>query len=241
MITAGIRELMVQALSGTVDLSTANPQDPGPEFFFITHSLGSYLSLAALDAEWLGSLRQAQPPFDVSAEQKSAADYLSAHTASFYFLANQIELLELARVSLSASDSAEATCPAVPSAPQGNPPSPAASSGSTAASSSGPPASTSIAHWQCQRQNYLDRHGAAADTSGHGPNLLGPQIIAWSDPDDLLSWNVPQIDPVRVVNLHVHNSAFRIPPLLVWPTGAHANYAKNPRVLRVIFEPTPSS
>ncbi len=240
LLTAGIRELLTQSLqSAGVDLATANPQDSGPEFFFITHSLGSYLSLAAIDADWLGATHAgALPQFAISAGQKSAADYLSAHTAGFYFLANQVELLELARISVSDQAAATAPCPvSPPSSGSETPPAPAPpSSNASAASAAELPASTAISHWQCQRQIYLERRSAA-----HGPSLLGPQIISWSDPDDLLSWNVPRIDPVRVVNLLVHNSAFKIPPFLVWPTGAHANYAKNPRVLRVIFEPTSGS
>lgn len=68
-----------------------------------------------------------------------------------------------------------------------------------------------------------------------------PQIVAWSDPNDLLSWNVPDIDGVHVVNVPVHNAAFKLPPLLVSPTGAHANYAQNRKILRAIFAPSPQS
>ncbi|MGC2300341.1 MAG: hypothetical protein WA476_16145, partial [Acidobacteriaceae bacterium] len=75
---------------------------------------------------------------------------------------------------------------------------------------------------------YLERRGSAAPR---------PQIIAWSDPNDLLSWFVPAIAGVHVVNLPVRNAAFRLPPFLVSPTGAHANYAENRNILRVIFKP----
>ena len=229
-------------LGRVADPGTARPDDAGPEFFFITHSLGSYLSLAALDpdspaANQLANQSSAAslPQFAISPDQKSAAAYFSAHTAGFYFLANQIELLELAHLTI--EDQPPAPCPVAlgsdtapaPAAP--STPAPAAVAGASATN----PAN-SIASWQCRRQMYL-----AQRNQQHGPNLLGPQIVSWSDPDDLLSWNVPQVPPVRVVNLHVHNRAFKIPPFIVSPTGAHANYAENPRVLRVIFEPTPSS
>jgi hypothetical protein len=208
ILTAGIRQLLVKSLEGAgVDLQTPKPEDAGPEFFFITHSLGSYLSLAALDSEWLGPQSPDLSEFAISPEEKNAVDYFSAHTAGFYFLANQVQLLELARVS----------APNQPTPDQ---------------SSAGPSETAkpiSIMHWQSMRQTFLKHRPAPTP---------GPQIIAWSDPDDLLSWDVPDIEGVNVVNLHVRNSGFKIPPFFVWPTGAHGNYAKNSRVLRVIFKPT---
>jgi hypothetical protein len=223
ILYAGIRELLIQSLqSAGVDLSTANPQDSGPEYFFITHSLGSYLALATLDSDWLGAKGAELPQFAETDQQKSAANYFSAHTAGFYFLANQIELLELARVA--------------PLDPQSTPPCPVSTTSeasateatSSATTPTGPAAPASISHWQCQRQIYLLQRSTASPK---------PQIIAWSDPNDLLSWYVPAIAGVHVVNLSVRNAAFRIPPFLVSPTGAHANYAENRTILRTIFKP----
>jgi hypothetical protein len=238
ILYAGIRELLIQSLQAAgVDLSTASPQDSGPEYFFITHSLGSYLALATLDSDWLGAKGAELPQFAESDQQKSAANYFSAHTAGFYFLANQIELLELARVAPLDPQSTP-PCPvdatstdAVP-APTTEATTPSAAT-TTPASSPAPPqaasaAPASISHWQCQRQIYLQQRSTASPK---------PQIIAWSDPNDLLSWYVPAIAGVRVVNLSVHNAAFRIPPILVSPTGAHANYAENRTILRTIFKP----
>ena len=208
ILTAGIRQLLMKSLEAAgVNLQTSSQEDAGPDFFFITHSLGSYLSLAALDSEWLGPETPELSEFLISPEEKAAADYFAAHTAGFYFLANQVELLELARVS-------------APNQPDTNP-------------SSSVPAKTrkprSITHWRSMRQSFLEHRSSLSP---------GPQIIAWSDPNDLLSWDVPHIDGVNVVNIHVRNSGFKIPPFVVWPTGAHDNYAKNSKVLRVIFKPT---
>ena len=62
-----------------------------------------------------------------------------------------------------------------------------------------------------------------------------PQIIAWSDPSDILSWWVPQIDGISVQNIPIKNAAH-----LFWlfenPLLAHDNYAKNRKVLQVIFK-----
>jgi hypothetical protein len=226
ILYAGIRELLIQSLQAAgVDLSTASPQDSGPEYFFITHSLGSYLALATLDSDWLGSKGAELPQFAEDDQQKRAANYFSAHTAGFYFLANQIELLELARVAPPDPQSTP-PCPVdATSTDAAAAPTPAASSATTQA---GPAAPASISHWQCQRQIYLQQRSSAAPK---------PQIIAWSDPNDLLSWYVPAIAGVHVVNLSVRNAAFRIPPFLVSPTGAHANYAENRTILRTIFKP----
>jgi hypothetical protein len=234
ILFAGIRELLVQSLQADgVDLTTAKPGDTGPEYFFITHSLGSYLALATLDSQWMGHQNDVLPTFSLSPEQKTAADYFSAHTAGFFFLANQIELLELAHVG-PADPTDNKPCPVEPADASDSPDaSTTADAPSTpapsAAAPSGTAAPSSISHWQCQRQVYLHQRSPASSAL--------PQIVAWSDPNDLLSWNVPDIDGVRVKNVSVHNAAFKIPSLLVSPTAAHANYAQNKKILRAIFQP----
>jgi hypothetical protein len=72
----------------------------------------------------------------------------------------------------------------------------------------------------------------------HASIVHPPQIVAWSDPNDLLSWEVPQIEGVHVVNIRVQNPGFKVPPFLESPTDAHANYGKNREVLRLILRPT---
>jgi hypothetical protein len=141
-------------------------------------------------------------------EQKQAADYFSAHTAEFYFLANQIALLQLAWVSNSTQHEA----------------------GPCLSASEDKSVPGSIAHWLCKRDTYLTERTSVAPM---------PQIIAWSDPNDLLSWEVPQIDGIHVVNIRVKNSGFKLPPLLESPTAAHANYAQNQEILRMILKPSP--
>jgi hypothetical protein len=178
--------------------------------FFVTHSLGSYLSLIALDADFLGPQDPELAEFQITSEERQAADYFSAHTEGFYFLANQIALLQLARVSASTGGGAN-PCPAT---------------------SEGESLPSTISHWRCERQLYLKQRAAV---------VPGPQIIAWSDPNDLLSWEVPKIEGVHVVNIRVHNSGFKIPPFIESPTDAPANYAKNREVLRYILKPSPKT
>jgi hypothetical protein len=69
-----------------------------------------------------------------------------------------------------------------------------------------------------------------------------PQIVAWSDPDDLLTWRVPDLgqdvqgtngESVTVRNRAAQN-AWRWFWLLESPEGAHTKYDQNKRVLRAM-------
>jgi hypothetical protein len=64
-----------------------------------------------------------------------------------------------------------------------------------------------------------------------------PRIVAWSDPSDLLSWNVPDLDMVIVKNLFAKNSIHWF-WLLESPTKAHGNYDKNKHVIRLMLKQT---
>src|SRR5215469_16204031 len=99
-----------------------------------------------------------------------------------------------------------------------------------ASTSDGKSVPSSIAHWSCKRELYLKQRASVVPE---------PQIIAWSDPSDLLSWEVPGIEGVHVVNIPVHNSGFKVAPFIESPMDAHANYAKNREVLRLILKPSP--
>lgn len=208
VLTSGIRQLLRKSLElAGVDLNKANPEDAGPEYFLIAHSLGSFLSLVAIDSDWLGPQSPELAEFAISPEEKLAVDYFSAHTTGLYFLANQVGLLELAEVS----------------SPAGLPDHRSAGAPSNTATP------TSLRHWQSERETFRLHHAEAPS----------PQIIAWSDPDDLLSWDVPAIEGVHVENIHLRNSGFKMAPFIAFPTSAHANYAKNSKVLSRILKPTP--
>lgn len=58
-----------------------------------------------------------------------------------------------------------------------------------------------------------------------------PHIIAWSDPGDVLTWQVPALKGLTVENLPVTNAS-RWLWLLESPTKAHENYVENKHVLR---------
>ncbi|HYL47142.1 MAG TPA: hypothetical protein VEU52_08940 [Candidatus Limnocylindrales bacterium] len=86
--------------------------------------------------------------------------------------------------------------------------------------------------WGRLRRQY--QSGLAAPS----PNdLLPPQIVAWSDPSDLLSWSVPDLSAVVVRNLIVKNATHWF-WLIENPAAAHANYATNHRVITTMLKPT---
>jgi hypothetical protein len=61
------------------------------------------------------------------------------------------------------------------------------------------------------------------------------QVIAWSDPSDLLSWYVPAIEGLVIDNLYVRNTWWHW--LFANPSSAHDNYDKNKTVLRIMLGP----
>jgi len=63
-----------------------------------------------------------------------------------------------------------------------------------------------------------------------------PQIVAWSDPSDLLTWSVPQLDPsvVVVLNLPVKNAHHWF-WLVENPIKAHSRYDQNNRVIQAML------
>jgi hypothetical protein len=208
ILTAAIRQLLLQSMRG---LAADDATDDIP-VFFVTHSLGSYLALAAIDTDSLGALTPQLNQFQISPPQAAAADFFTQHTTGFYFLANQIGLLSLARLVEPAQSVQSAPSNATPIAPPGPV----------------PPVSA-LTHYANLRQSYINRHPESAG------NARNPQIIAWSADDDLLSWYVPNIPNLTVINLPARNSSFRLPGILAWPTSVHDNYAENKAIVRIIF------
>ncbi|MDP9049496.1 MAG: hypothetical protein M3O31_02065 [Acidobacteriota bacterium] len=196
VLCAAIRQLFVQTRDGVnVDeLGTLRSNQEVP-VYFVTHSLGSYLSLAAMATDWQGSQLQVLQGFKPNDEQKAAADYFVKNTKGFYFLANQLALLELARLTVPGLDP-----------PQGP-----------------IPAALALA-------NVAEKR-----TADGKPR---PQVIAWSAADDLLSWYVPNVPGLSVVNLPARNRSFRIWTVVAGPQGVHDNYAGNSAIVKVIFGET---
>ncbi|HTW79722.1 MAG TPA: hypothetical protein VME23_09290 [Terracidiphilus sp.] len=228
IIRDGLRQLMIKSASfdpsGTdssarmrydwkSQLSSGNATDQ--TFIGVTHSLGSYLLFNTLNLEDI-------PPEAAAAQSLSAAQsetmdedravqYIFERMSLVYFFANQLLLLEFTDV-------------------QGLPTEAVA----TPHAAGAPAPSTRhfsdlVSRWSQYRQAYQKRtlgDKAVPQNAVH--------IVAWSDPSDLLTWRMPKIGDVVVLNLYAHNATHWF-WLYESPTGAHDNYAKNMAVLRVMF------
>jgi hypothetical protein len=188
------------------------------EFIGVTHSLGGYLFFNTLSLGDAAAPPANQSPEDAQrmAREEDAARYIFERTSLVYFLANQLEMLEFTNL-------------------ENAPPAPASPLQSRGLMP--PPISTNPAvnfrslvnRWQ-QMQAGFQASLHPADESARKKI----QVVAFSDPSDVLTWRVPRIGNVDVVNLYVQNA-----PHWLWlfesPNSAHGGYAKNKAVLRVMF------
>lgn len=82
--------------------------------------------------------------------------------------------------------------------------------------------------WGNLRTTYLEKIGVK--------DAPPPQIVAWNDPSDLLTWDVPTLTSVRVSNRSVKNATHWF-WLFENPTKAHDHYAQNSSVIREMLKP----
>jgi len=209
LLIEGIRQLLMKSVVPDKDASNS-------EYIIITHSLGSFLIFSALNPQNDGPSELASN----TSERVQTFDYLMAHMSQVYFFANQVPLLELARLGGSLA-----------------PLSPSSSQTESALAMTTPAGrSTYLAdldHWRTQRHAQQSRSREMVE-----PIANEPQIVAWSDPNDLLSWEVPDLskEGINAVNLYPKN-ATRWLWLLEMPLAAHDNYAKNKGVIRALLNP----
>jgi len=205
-LVEGTRQLLMKCVSTaaatTAHLNTTTPtqQAADAEYISISHSLGSFLIFSALHLEYTpptGSLDGSDP------KREEVFDYLLGHLSQAYFFANQIPLLELAKLG-SAQDA---------------------------------DAFLDLKNWADQRRKFMK------NTPSNGTEPL-VQIVAWSDPNDLLTWYLGEDFERWQANgngVHVVNRLVKNAPHWFWavegPTSAHDNYAKNSEVIRELLKP----
>ena len=148
---------------------------------------------------------------DAFAERRRSVTAVLDRTADLYFFANQFALLELARI-----DGIPPSSHIAPSA-VGQPARPAA--GVAPASPLG-----ALSDWAHKPSAQL-----VSATAG-----LEKQIIAFSDPSDILSFNVPRLKDVTVVNLY-DRQGFNLFGLLADPVAAHTGHAGNEAVWKILL------
>ncbi len=194
-----------------------NPHGIDREFIVVSHSLGSYLVFSTLNMD-----RQRAVPPDATAPSASgaatedaAAQYILERTSLVYFFANQVPLLELANVR--GPDAAE--------------PAPGEALAPGAASSA---FNLLMMRWKNLRETFARRRSGAEEF-----NAKLPQVVAWSDPSDLLSWRLPAMEGLMITNLYVRNTGWHW--IIANPAAAHGNYATNKEVLRVMLGSKPSA
>jgi hypothetical protein len=201
-------------------LSSDNALDQ--EFIGVTHSLGSYLLFNTLNPEFSSTSDENLSPADAARKtaEENAIRYIFERSSLMYFFANQLEMLEITNLE-SAPEPTEsamkprglAPAPMVPTSPAEN-------------------FKTLVGRWKNYQTNFQSVLHPSDETSREKV-----QVVAWSDPSDVITYRVPKIGDVEVVNLYVKN-ATRWFGLFESPRQAHAGYAKNIDVLRVMFGET---
>jgi hypothetical protein len=188
------------------------------EFVGVTHSLGAYLFFNALNSDTPSASEPGQST--AAANEGAAVRYIFERTSLVYFFANQIEPLEIANLETTSAPSA----PVVQSGGLGAPPVPTA------------PAENFRA--LVNRWNQMQADFQTALHPGDETARKKLQVVAWSDPSDAITFRVPKIGDVDVVNLYVQNAP-RWFGFFESPGSAHSDYAKNKDVLRAMFLSTP--
>lgn len=196
-----------------------NSQGIDREFIVVSHSLGSYLVFSTLDLDQEDAAVQNVPADSESqndaarkAEESAAAQYILERTSLVYFFANQVPLLELASMEVPATSGSTAMV----GVPQAKP---------------SEALSKRMMRWKDLRQNFKQKRNVSLTEAAAPP--APPQVFAWSDPSDLLTWHVPAMDGIRVDNLYVRNTWWHW--LFADPAAAHGNYAGNKNILRIMM------
>jgi hypothetical protein len=187
-----------------------------PPTVIITHSLGGYMLIDAIHDELTRGARGGER------NEHTAAAKIVASTQLIFMMANQLALLDLA-------DLRSRLYPAA--------------AGDTVRHG-GAPAATAIGDligdWSYFKPKAHLRLRAGGPPA---PVDQNQQIVAFSDPNDILSWLVNRANvetprsnsgDVTLTNVYMANDEFEIPGVFSDPTEAHEGYMKNPTVLDLL-------
>ena len=148
---------------------------------------------------------------DAFAERREKVQKVLARTADLYFFANQFALLDLARIDGIVSHanvlSAQVVGAAVPSPLQ------------------------ALKLWGASTGSIKAEAIPGRESPG-----LEKQIVAFSDPSDILTFDVPPIAGVKVVNLY-DRQGFNLLGIVADPGAAHTGHSKNEAVWKVLLRP----
>jgi hypothetical protein len=184
-------------------------QDPT---VIVTHSLGSYMLMDAIDDQ----LTRSRRPLTTAAAQ------VLQRTQFVYMMANQLALLDLTTLTSYAQSAAEAQ-------PQ------------TAAPSTRR-FPEMVRRFAKEWSNLRLAARVRVRTQMQNPQAVpaaDEQIVAFNDPNDILSWLVQNqnvgLPKVFLANVYLSNNEFTIPPLFSDPTVAHTGYFDNRTVLETMI------
>jgi hypothetical protein len=176
----------------------------------ITHSLGGYMLMDAIQAE----LREDD------CEPNSGggpAEKILENTPVIYMMANQLALLDLS------------TLRRDPQAPKTK------------------TAATDAVTKQFAKCWLIARARSKIEAAPAGPGQAAPpksQVVAFSDPNDILSWRLEpknlelprsQRGQVAVTDVYLSNNEFSVPSLFSDPVNAHTGYFVNPTVMDMLI------
>ena len=189
------------------------PAAPSDKIFVIvSESLGSFIVLDALSAP--------------AGQAETAKQALLNRTFDLYFFANQFRLLALGRLWDPCADEAS------------EPPPPPPDVGFTASR-------VEAAHRRASPLNALEIWAQApaeqappqtriALQTATKSTEITRQIIAFNDPSDALTYEVPDVDGAKVANVYDRNG-----PAWLWllesPITAHTGHSKNHAVMKTLF------
>lgn len=188
------------------------------EFVGVTHSLGSYLIFNTLSLEDSATAQAGQSAAQDAArlaKEENAVRYIFERTSLIYFFANQLQMLEITNLenappAANIYQSRGLTPPPISTNPAAN-------------------FRSLVSKWKQMQTSF--QAGLHPGNAAAGEKV---QVVAFSDPSDVITFRVPRIGDVDVVNLYVQN-ATRWFGLFESPHAAHSNYARNKAVLRVMF------
>lgn len=233
----GVRQLMAKSAAFDPISAAADPSGSGgigkydwksqlsrdnaldQEFIGVTHSLGSYLLFNTLNPEFSSTSAENLSAADAARKtaEENAIRYIFERSSLMYFFANQLEMLEITNLESAPESMPAATksrglepAPEVPTSPAQN-------------------FRSLVGRWKDYQSSF--QAALHPDDETHREKV---QVVAWSDPSDVITYRVPKIGDVEVVNLYVKN-ATRWLGLIESPRKAHDNYAQNRDVLRVMF------
>jgi hypothetical protein len=93
-----------------------------------------------------------------------------------------------------------------------------------------------LANLDVAENGDLIKHLTAWSIQRHDAGKSVPEIVAWSDPSDLLTWSIPALDPeiAKVQNETVQNARHWF-WLIENPGKAHTRYDQNKRVIKAML------